>query len=525
MRKDLDFVLLLVCVEREGKGLGTLFNSPQPKTRMSSQPKIEWLSVDPRNGATVAYDTFTTAILENAFQNNNAEVKLSLGGTPFLVKFSDMRQYNNSGGSRQVIRKGPPAKLTDLATVALTPALMANALKLVDCVDAAVLELEKDEKSRGHATVNPVQDPEPLVKVYDAIIAALYQERYRSKYGFDSGDAGLVNVKFGQSVPAYFANVSNGQSIFHRKMLSLLGLRNLAKYGFEIFGEMKTALFSGCPEDYTDKTGPNKMKYYTGNVVDLDTCVLRCHDAQTLAAVNTVAAKEGLPPFPDGAALANSPFGRIMAITQARTMIDDFSARFKLTKDEQKRRRINMENISPESIYVASSNGDRGKVAVWVYTNVGVLTFHANVPVMADVYGALLKSPYHLAKAFILVQQQSTTPQQLEAALDDFFENAVSDSCFNGKWKAIEAFLGDREQLGTIDDFISKLQVSRQKEFLALYDDDDDDATATAKELELMLRLAVGAVAIDPISKKTRPISERDVVAWQKKAMSASVSK
>jgi hypothetical protein len=473
---------------------------------------VKWSSVDPRTNQVVDYDVISQVTLEQAYQKNEPEVILTLGGNRFVVKLASMQQMNSTGGSRKVVRKSNKPLDVHLSSVSLLPAVKNAALASIAQASAAVAALEQDEGSRkAKIDARSFGDPAPVVTVFDAILSAFTQQPFQDKYGFHETDANLLRIQFGNPVPAYFANANGGQSIWHRKYLSLLGLRNLVKYGPEIFLEMREKLFSGFTGDYADKTGPHKMKYYTGNVVDLDTCVLRCHEAATLKAMNELAARQGLPPFDDAAALAGSEFGKRIAVNQAKTMIDAFAQRFKLSTVEKKKRRI---TLDAEDLVMptATNNEDRGRCAVWVYQNLGILTFHANVPTMSDVYGALLLAPYHLAKAYLLTDDT-------QAGLEDFFENAVSDSCFNAKWKSIEMYLDSCIAHGSIEDVLNRLQKDNQKAFLEIDVDDDDGMKV---ELDIMTRLATGASGYDPKTKQVRPITLQDIVAWHKKSVAAA---
>jgi hypothetical protein len=76
----------------------------------------------------------------------------------------------------------------------------------------------------------------------------------------------------------YWANVGGRQSIFQRKVLSVLGLRNLsAGNGQVVFAQLRNRLFWGQKKQYPQGEGLNLMEDLTGNTVDLDTCVLRCN--------------------------------------------------------------------------------------------------------------------------------------------------------------------------------------------------------------------------------------------------------
>jgi hypothetical protein len=436
----------------------------------------------------------------------------------FTVKLGEMRQYNTSGGSRAVIRRSNKPVALERPSVELSDDVVASAMSTIEAADAAVAQLEKDEASKKtRVTAADFGAPEPVVIVFDAMLSALSQPRYRAKYGFTEGsDAGLLRIGFGDPVPSYYANVSGGQSIYNRKMLSLLGLRNLVKYGPEVFLELKDKLFSGCIADYKAKTGLHKMRYFTGNTVDLDSCVLRCHEQVTLDAINKMQAAQGGQQFKNAEALAKSETGKRMAVEQADTLIKGFIERFKLTPDQVRKRRLDLDKTDTD-FPTATSNDDRGKHPVWIYRNVGVLTFHANVPTMSDVYGALLLAPYHLAKAFLLIHRQAKNPDELAKQLDEFFEEGISDSCFNAKWKSIEMFVQAREESGFINDVLNKLQQDHQQKFLAIADDDDG-----AKELALMQQLAKGSTGIDSRTKKRRQITGQDVRIWHAAIMKAA---
>lgn len=500
-----------------------LAQAPKPQPPPPPAPAaddVKWSSVDPRTSQVVQYDALSSQALEAAYNANQPEVILSLGGSRFVVKLSDMRQYNNSGGSRKVIRMSSQPVVTSLQPVPVDDRLKEFALLAVAQADAAVAALEKDEgQLETKVRSSDFGDSTALVRVFDAILAQFTDARYQAKYGFsEDDDANLLRIRLGDPVPSYFANVSEGQSIYHRKVLSILGLRNLIKYGPEIFLEMKAKLFSGYTADYAAGTGPHKMKTFTGNVVDLDTCVLRCHEPATLANINMMQRAHGAAEFRSAEALANSEVGKRIAVSQAKTVIDDFAERLKLSHQQRRQRRIDLDE-KDLNLPVATSNDDRGKTAVWIYKNVGVLTFHANVPTMSDVYGALLLAPYHLAKAYILcLQQGQRSADELQRQLDDFFENGVSDSCFNAKWKSIEMFVKEREKAGSIEDVLNEIQKKHQAKFLALDDDDDGHM-----ELALMQQLAAGAMGMDPATRRTRAITSSDVVAWHKKIMSAAM--
>lgn len=482
---------------------------PIPKSASSG---ATWCSIDPRTNDTVGYSDADNAALEMSFKAGKPSHTLNLGGHKFTVVFAEMRQKNETGGARQVMRwsnePDPTIQVKDIDR-SLQELVMAS----VSQTDKAVEALEKNESSLGF-TLPPGSfgDPSPVLAVFDSIIATFRSDRYKSRYGYNAAaDESICRIQFGEPVPSYFANVKN-QTTYHRKMLSILGLRNLVKFGPEIFLEMRAKMFSGRNEDYTDRTGPHKMRHFTGNAVDLDTTVLRPSDRACVDAVNLVQKRERGQQFSNGDELANSEVGRKIAIQSAKAMIDDFVSRFKLTAAQIRARQLDLD-VNNLDIHCSTGNSDRGNFPLWKYQNVGVITFHANVPVMADLYGALLRAPFHVVKGFVLVHMQAKTPEELQQGLDAYFEDAVADSCFNAKWKAIEEFVRSRQQLGSIADELNKLQASRQDLFTPEFFDRDPDGTL---ELSMMIKLTLEGrlCGIDPKTKANRPITKEDVETW-----------
>ena len=485
--------------------------------KVATDDDVTWASVDPRNGSVVEYEATTSKAIERAFQSGEKTFDLLLGGNPFQIVFSSMQQRNASGGSRRVVRRAP---LNFSPPVPFVSADVDLILKTVAEVDAAVADLEKHEEERTFRLNLSGIDVAPIVDALNRIIQGFKIERYRNKYGFNGdADADCMSLELRNPVPNYFANVTDSSSIYRRKMLSLCGLRNLVVYGPEIFEEMRSRLFSGALDDYGPKEGPNKMRYFTGNAVDLDYVVLRCNDSAVLAAVNAQQRKQGGPTFASAKELAGSETGRNIAITASKELIDQFVARFKLSPSEVKRRRLDLTECSHD-IHVATGNSDRGHHPIWHYSNVGQSSFHANVPNMSDVYGALLKAPFHLAKAIALVfARHAIGSPEFIKAMDEFYEDAVADSCFNAKWKAIEEFVSTIDAKGTIPVVLAELQAKNQTLFPGeLYANDPDGK----KELEVMTKLAFGVVARDPQTGASRKITQEDVAAWLKSVADVS---
>ena len=94
---------------------------------------------------------------------------------------------------------------------------------------------------------------------------------------------------------------------------------------------------------------------------------------------------------------------------------------------------LSLLQVDAGKIPVAHDNSSRGKWPLWQYINAGVNTMHVNVPNMADIIGALLRAPFAALRAYLRCKD---LPEELAR----FYEDGISDSCFNGKWKALEEF-------------------------------------------------------------------------------------
>lgn len=496
-----------------------------------AKAKVTWQSVDPRSGNVVDYAEKDQEALEASYKAGRAEHRLQFGSAVFTVVFAEMLQHNNSGGHRRVIRvSDEPAA----PVVPITDDLVRVATEACRKMDAFVEHIEKHVESDANARNVPLRSPlsdneiGAMMAVYGNIVQDFTTARFKAKYGFNPGsDQSILGIRPGEPVPSYFANVVD-QSIFHRKFLSLLGLRNLVLFGVNIFSSMLSQTFSGDQSHYAGTTdrgmaGPAMMKHYTGNVVDLDSVVMRCSDAGMVETVNKNLKKQAendghaagaAPQFRSGKELAHSTVGRKIAYESARTLIMDFIHRFKLTPDLIKRRHLDLPETFEQmgdQVPVARDNSQRNMWPMWLYDNVNVLTFHANVPTMSDVYGALLKAPFHFVDAYLGARATND--------VDAFFENALNDSCYNHKWRAIEEYTADRRAQGTIVDVLNKLHQSRADIFSAeFYDADDDLGT---NELAMMKRLAKGLHGVDEASRAKRAITDRDVEVWHKKLMEA----
>jgi len=517
----------------------------------------QWLSQDPRNGAIVAYDAATTKTIETAFSSSKKQVGIKLGGTPFTIDFGRKIQKNQTGGSRPIFRNppppgwpappgapgpapshpppgpfgggpfgggpfggpapGPPAQVPPTVPV-LDGALCKNLLTLLDDIEKRVNA--KMEKGFPHFLDLDIITPaevHKLAPVYTAIQSELNSDKIKSTYGFSGGDAASGWLSLDQPVPHYYANVS-GQSIWQRKALSIGGLQNLLKYGGSIWKEMGNGLFSACPASYGPgpegvRCGPERMRYWTGNAVDLDTVVLRCSDGALLKTINHLNAKDGLPTYGSGDQFGSSKQAREIALDAAGPLIADFCDTFKIDTPAKKQAR-NLVLNPGAPIHIAQSSGDRGTHAVWQYVNVGQNSFHVNVPCIKDVYGALMKAPLYTIRAFLIIHDSFPAGPDRSKWIEEFFEDGISDTCFNQKWKAIEFFCDRLDSLGSIGDKIAKVQMENQAALARVLDLDGDD---DGPEIQLTHQLLKGAHGRDE-SGKVRLITKEDVATYLRRS-------
>jgi hypothetical protein len=351
-----------------------------------------------------------------------------------------------------------------------------------------------------------------LVAAYDHMMETFNAPEFRSKYGA-SGDM-ISDLSFERPVPSYFANVG-GETIFRRKALSIAGLRNLVRYGPTIYAQLEQTLFSGRPDAYSGNQGLNLMRQMTGNVVDLDSTVLRCSDQPTLAVINMSNRHKGLPTFGSSHEFGSSVQATEIAIACGTPLLEGFISKFRLSEAQAKARQVHPSQVSA-SLPVASDNSTRGHCPIWHYVNAGQDSFHANVPCMEDVIGALLRAPFACVEHYASIQLQHVNdPVALRTKLHDFFENCVVDSCFNMKWKSIEEFGAALAHEGTVVDVLQKVQMTNQGVFTSEFF--DADTPTQDNEIREMWRLVEGMSGRDKAGE-LRKITQDDVAKWSRAA-------
>ena len=352
-----------------------------------------------------------------------------------------------------------------------------------------------DPRKEAARTPTPSsQDMYLVCLLYNHMLHTYDLPRYCDVDNHGQRGTGSTLPPAGCRVPNYFANVRD-QSIHRRKVLSLAGLRNLVVFGSEIFDELRKHLFASDPAAYSSNEGVHKMRHYTGNAVDLDTTVLRANDKASLDAVNLMNTKAGGRTYSCSKEFGNSDQAAVIAHVAAEILLNRFARDFKLSKGAAKKRKVDPNDI-PSTIPTARSNSDRGKFPLWRYANAGQDSFHANVPHVDDVVGALLRAPLRAAKIYLTIFLENSG-EALQAHLDRFFTDCIADACFNQKWKAIEEFGQQMAREKTIVYTLQSMQQRHQSEFLEVMDLDDDDYT---QEKKLMWQHVRGrcAVAVCP---------------------------
>jgi hypothetical protein len=363
----------------------------------------------------------------------------------------------------------------------------------------AAIEADPGNPSNGIPALK-TSTKDRMLAVFGDMLEHLKDPYYQHKYGINPADddMDLVDQPPGNQVPSYFANVTTDSSMYRRKVLTILGLRNLIIYGGEIFEEMQGTRFSADPSDYRPYEGPDKMRFFTGNAVDLDTVLVRCNNPALLQGAfgRTFASQYDL---------SGSKEVEDYVKAQAVIHIDAFRSLFKMATDDyaaEKRKVLITPSVLSSRIPVSNFNNERGHTPIWHYINAGQDSYHVNVPEIKDVTGALLRAPFGAAKAWVtmILTGEDTEP---------FFEECIADSCFNGKWKAIEAFCKDLATKNGIYTVLCKLQQDNQAMFaIGITDQEEVDAMVAL----VGANNAMGADAKGDV----RRITPDDIIKWQR---------
>ncbi|KEG08783.1 hypothetical protein DQ04_06461030 [Trypanosoma grayi] len=463
---------------------------------------VTWQSKDPLTDELVPYTKELSELLEVAFQRGEPSYTFSLGANRFTVVFSKMVQRNRRGGERRVRRLvgSTPCCLNRVPVV--NDDTLTSVLRNCARLDTQLRALEKSLLTE--VSMDGV-DTRPFLDVYNVLLGVMQDRFLVNKYGGSAEDVRLCLRGAMEPVPNYYANITHG-SVYRRIVLSILGLRNLVFAGVPIFATLQKKKFSSGADEYKESEGLPLMRSLTGNTVDLDTVVMNV--PVYLKSLSAMLSKDGQPIFPTTESFLQSNLCRETVFTVARCLISSFVEDLQLAESEMAYRQLILNESEP--IHVAKRNSDRGRHPVWHYLNAHVSTFHVNVPNIPDIVGALLKSPFYLPKAIALsIQNRGNT----EDVWLDIVENAISDSCFNGKWKAVEQFLATAEEYNSIPTVLFRLQRDARDIFtpVFLYKD-----AAREKERAVMKRLVFERqlCGFDPQTKTTRLIRDEDIEEW-----------
>eukprot|EP00658_Telonema_sp_P-2_P014895 TRINITY_DN15685_c0_g1_i4.p1 TRINITY_DN15685_c0_g1~~TRINITY_DN15685_c0_g1_i4.p1 ORF type:complete len:327 (+),score=49.78 TRINITY_DN15685_c0_g1_i4:115-1095(+) len=266
----------------------------------------------------------------------------------------------------------------------------------------------------------------------------------------------------------------------------------------------------------------DRMRTVTGNVVDLDTVVLRCSSSATLQVINASNTHKGLPTFSSASQFGNSKQAKEIAVNCALRCLEEFKTAIRVSDSDMSRRNSAISGlpkldddgniVGSAQIPVATNNADRGNAPLWRYTNAGQDSYHANVPVLDDIFGALIRAPvmcvHHYALLFSGIYDKPTAvgstydecAPALQQKLRAFFEDCVADSCFNMKWKSIEMFGQMLDNEGSVHNVLSELQMRNQKVFTSEMFDLDDENGNRDLEAAALWDLAKGMQGRDAVS-------------------------
>lgn len=226
-------------------------------------------------------------------------------------------------------------------------------------------------------------------------------------------------IAYGAQVPAYFANVDT-EGMIIRHYLSLLGIRNLVKWGANIIDDFRDTKFLGGEHHYTTGKGLNAFKYATGTTVDLDTEIDATTDEQAVKLAEPMIIK-----FGEFCGLKKFGGGKLTTAEVASLLSN---------------RKLQLPVPPYYSVHQSASNTDRNNHGVWKYVTPGGKTqYFVNVPNADLVILATLRLPYMVAELAYRTKLQNHGTLSKEF-FDDFFKKGLSDMCFNDKAKTFIAF-------------------------------------------------------------------------------------
>lgn len=234
---------------------------------------------------------------------------------------------------------------------------------------------------------------------------------------FEGRYPSIQKIKYGYHVPEYFAQVKDLKQDEERKYLSLVGIRNMLKYGPGIIDDFRTTKFLGGAHHYNDGKGLKAFKFYTGTVIDLDTEIEAENDFQAI-----IEAKKMIVNF-----------GKICGLKSNNKELTAEQVANQLPY-----RKL---NIPPGPIYMSQSHTDRSNYGIWKRQapKGNAIHYYVNVPNCDIVLLGTLRFPYLIAEVAQKAKDHNGGKLPTDF-LDAFFKDGLSDMCFNDKVRTFMNF-------------------------------------------------------------------------------------
>jgi hypothetical protein len=263
-------------------------------------------------------------------------------------------------------------------------------------------------------------------KIQDQVLECMNEiiEEFEKRYAIPP----YRKIPYRASVPQYFSNVIGFQTEEERKYLSLAGMRNLLHCGPKIIDEFAQKRFLGGAHHYAPMEGLNAFKYYTGNVVDLDTeldqSIVDKGDSAMIKEAENLIVK----------------FGRICGLEKPYKKLTA-QAVIKHLPD----RKLDLPNgINLQKIHLSYDNTDRSDYGIWKRKDPMLLNakvkVYVNVPPNCNlVLLATYRIPYMIAELAYRTKEQNNG-QLTKEFFDEFFDKGLSTKCFNDKAQTLSDF-------------------------------------------------------------------------------------
>jgi len=266
------------------------------------------------------------------------------------------------------------------------------------------------------------------VKVFAALDPEISQEALKllneivSK--FEETHSISSQINYGDPVPTYFANII-AESHDDRQYRSLVGIRNLLRYGPEIIDDFARKHFLGGKHHYEYGEGLQAFEYYTGNLVDMDTELKASNDRDALEE-----AKQHIVHFGEKYGLKARVPGKPLTAERVAELLPY--------------RKLDLPPSPYHPIFTAFNNMDRSNHGVWKRltqdeNGLPIYRYYVNVPNIELVLVATLKLPYLIATLAHRVKEENKgiLPEDF---FNEFCKDGLSSKCFNHKTETFLQF-------------------------------------------------------------------------------------